>query len=518
MPILKNVLGLDLGSHSVKAVEFQQGLRSVQAVHVHSVARGGDLSLSDLLRRFVHLHQLSTDNVITAVRGDRVSVRRLSLPFSERRKLAQAVPFEVEDALPFDLEDVVLDWHLLHGERHRADVVAAIAPRGEVSALIASLHDAGCDPSTVEAEGLVLANLRGAFELPGNRLIADIGHTKTTFCALSEDGPVAARSFQLGGATLTEAIAQDRTLVPEEAEREKHEHGVFDPVLGRALPKANAVLDQIAGEMVRFVASLEGTLPEPISVVTLIGGTAQLERIDELLADRTGLMVERIGLPREEEGAGLVAGGSPVLYAPAIALALRGTARGTTDFNFRQDEFARRLNLGRYRRDFGSTGVLAAIVLVLALTSFGAGVVLESRGAGDLEDRIAAIYAASFPAEPTPANPVKTLRRAIREAQDRAEFLGVFSGNRSALDLLQEISARVPEELDLVFEELSIDGQTIRIRVIAKSFEAADRLGAELAKFGPFAHTRIGAIETDRLSGGKKFNVTISLAGALDSA
>ncbi len=126
MPILKNVLGLDLGSHSIKAVEFQQGLRSIQAVHVRSVARDEDLSLSDLLRRFVHLHQLSTDNVITAVRGDRVSVRRLSLPFSERRKLAQAVPFEVEDALPFDLEDVVLDWHLLHGERGRGDVVAAI--------------------------------------------------------------------------------------------------------------------------------------------------------------------------------------------------------------------------------------------------------------------------------------------------------------------------------------------------------------------------------------------------------
>ena len=48
-------------------------------------------------------------------------------------------------------------------------------------------------------------------------------------------------------------------------------------------------------------------------------------------------------------------------------------------------------------------------------------------------------------------------------------------------------------------------------RVLAKSFESADRLGAELAKFGPFSQARIGAIETDRKTGGKKFNVTISL-------
>ena len=514
MPILKNVLGLDLGSHSVKAVELQQGLRALEAVNVQAVMRGEELALPELVQRFAHVHQLSTENVVTAVRGDRLSVRRLSLPFSEKRKLAQAVPFEVADALPFELEDVVLDWHLVKGERHRAEVVAAVAPRGEVSELIAALHEAGCDPRTVEAEGLVLANLRGAFELPGNRLIADIGHSKTTFCALSADGPVAARSFAVAGATLTEAIAQDRGLSFEEAEREKLEHGIFDPVLGRPLSKAAGVIELIAGEMVRFAASLESALPDGISEVTLVGGTAQMERIDELLSERTGFSVHRIGLPREEDGRGLVAGGSPVLHAPAIALALRGTTRGSTDLNFRQDEFARRLDLSRYRRDFGSTFVLAGVVLVLALASFGTRAMLTSQSAGDVEAQIASLYGQVFPGEAVPASPVKAMREAVREARDKAEYLGVYSGNRSALDLLQEISSRVPPELELTFEELSIDGQTIRIRAIAKSFEAAERLGTELSAFPLFSQARIGAIETDRITQGKKFNVTIGLAGS----
>ncbi len=50
------------------------------------------------------------------------------------------------------------------------------------------------------------------------------------------------------------------------------------------------------------------------------------------------------------------------------------------------------------------------------------------------------------------------------------------------------------------------------MQVFAKSFEAADRLGADLAKFAPFSRARIGAIETDPQRGGKRFNVTISLA------
>jgi hypothetical protein len=49
------------------------------------------------------------------------------------------------------------------------------------------------------------------------------------------------------------------------------------------------------------------------------------------------------------------------------------------------------------------------------------------------------------------------------------------------------------------------------MRVQAKSFQAADRLGLELGKFGPFASARIGAIDTDVKTGSKRFNVTISL-------
>ena len=115
--------------------------------------------------------------------------------------------------------------------------------------------------------------------------------------------------------------------------------------------------------------------------------------------------------------------------------------------------------------------------------------------------------------KPLPSSALAGLREAVQSANERAEFLGVYRGNLSALDLLAEVSKHIPEDLDIVFEELSIDRQIIRMRVYSKSFEAADRLGAELSKFGPFAQARIGSIETDRKRGGKRIQVTISLAG-----
>lgn len=512
MAILRNVLGLDLGSHCVKAVELAQGFRSVEAEQMRLAPRAGELGVGELVERLVQVHQLRTDNVVTALRGDRLSVRNLSFPFTERRRLAQAVPFEVGDQLPFDLHQVVLDWDVLRSERGRADVIAAVAQRRAVSELIETLREAHCEPRVVEAEGLVLGNLSSVFDLEGHRLLIDLGHHKTTFCLLREGKAVSARSLAVAGLALTEALAQDRGLDAATAERVKCEEGIVDPALGVPGPKVSAVIDQIAGETVRLTAALEPLVPGGVSEVTLLGGTAQLDRIEEMLAERTNLPTARLALPRSEEGMGLVAGGSPLLFAPAVALALRGTPRARTSMNFRQDEFAQRVDLSRYRRDFGSTGVMAAIVAFLALLSFGTGSILEARRASQVEAQVAALYSEAFPGEPVPDNPLAAMREALRDANQRAEFLGVYRGNLSALDLLAEISRRIPADLDLVFEELSIDRQTVRIRVYSKSFEAADRLGAELAKFAPFAQARLGAIETEKRTGAKKFNVTISLA------
>jgi general secretion pathway protein L len=511
LAILKNVLGLDLGSHTLKAVEVEQGLRSLRVVRVHAEPREAEVPLADQVIRMLRVHSFQRENVVTAVRGNRVSVRRLSFPFTEKRRLTQAVPFELEDLVPFDIDEMVLDWELAHRETGRAEVLAALAPRAEVSHLIETLHEADCDARTIECEGLVIANLAGAYGWPGNRLVVDVGHEKTTLCALRDGTAVSARSLGTAGRAFTEAVAAERALSLEDAERDKHARGVAEPGIGAPFPRAGAVIDRLANEIVRFATSLEPLCPEGIGELTLIGGGSQLEHLDVWLSERTGLSCRRIGEPRQDASLELGEAGSAAL-APALALAMRGSGRATTHLNLRQDEFARRADFSRVRRELGPTGILAAVVAGIALVSFSTGAVLESREASRVEQDVAGLYSSAFPGQEIPADPLSAMRQAVSNAEERAEYLGVYRGNMSALDVLTEISRRVPEELEVGFEELSIDKQTIRLRVYATTFEAADRLGSELSKYGPFDQARIGSIETDNRTGGKKFNVTISLA------
>ena len=506
MAILKNVLGLDLGTHTLKAAELAQGLRSLEVVRMHAEPRSPGLPLSEQIDRLLLTHSFSREHVVTAVRGDRVSVRMLDFPFSEKRRLAQAVPFEIEDRVPFDVDRMQVDWDVASSERNRASVISALAPREEVSQLVETLHAARCDARVVEAEGLVLANLGALFPLPEPCLLMDVGHAKTTFCALDGGRALAARSIGLAGLAFTESIAQERGLSLPDAERFKHESGVA------GVARAEELLRRLANEVLRFATAAEPRLRGPVSQIVLLGGGSLLEGLARALTEYSGIPAEPLALPEDDAGLGLAAVGAPGVLAPSLALALRGSARARSGINLRQDEFARRTDFSWLRREFGTTGRLAAGVAVLALLSFAVGAVLEGREAHTVESRAAALYAEAFPGRPIPDSPMTAMREAVREANERAEFLGVYRGNLSALDVLSEISRRIPQDLDVGFEELSIDKQTVRVRVYSKSFEAADRLGAELSKFGPFEQARIGAIETDKRTGIKKFNVTISLA------
>jgi len=520
MAVLKSVLGLDLGSHSLKAVELQQTLRGVEVVQVRSLPRSPDEDPAEQIRQLVRLHRPGIDHVVAAIPGDAVTSRRLAFPFRDKRKLGQAVPFAVEAELPFDLEQVVIGWEIVGGDRNEAEVAATIAPRTEVSRLLELLEQAGCPPRTLEAEGLALGNLAAIFDLPGVRLLADVGHRKTTFCLLVEGQAVASRTVRVGGRHLTEALAVDLGLDPEAAERAKCEQGILGG--SGATPAAQAVLERIAREILLLQGSVEQVTSRAasgrIDEVVLCGGTAQLVGLDAFLTDQTGIPTTRLGYPREGVGAGFVAGGSPILFAPAIALALRGTAQARTRTNFRQDDFALRVDFERLRREFHWTGWLAGACAALGVLSFGLDAWLASSAAQRFERASLALYGEAFPGQPAPDNIIAALRDEVLSANERAAFLGVYSGNLSALDLLGEISRLVPPDLDVVFEELSIDRQTVRMRVFAKSFEAADRLGAELGKFPPFADARIGAIENDPKTGAKRFNVTITLGASKERA
>jgi general secretion pathway protein L len=453
--------------------------------------------------------------VACALPSDKLALHQLEFPFRDRRRLSQTVAFEVEGEIPFDLEDVVVDWQIVGGEGKSSVVASVLAQRRDISQLLDQLAMAQCEPRILEAEGMVLGNLASIFDLSGRRLLVDIGHTRTTLCLMMEGQAVASRCFRVGARHVTEAIAGDLGWSIEDAERWKCEDGIFTQSLDSRAPGALQVLDRIAREIVLSLDSMErilgGMADTQLDCLTLLGGGALLHRIDEYLTGRTGIVAGYLGQPPKEDDAALVAGGDSALFAPALALALRSTARASTRMNFRQDEFSYRTDLTQFvGKDMRGTAVLAGVTALLLGTSVAVSAALESGQAGQLDSEIEQIYSSAMPGTPVPSNPVAAMNNALQSARQRADFLGVYAGNRSALDLLTELSRRIPTSLDVIFEEITIDPKVIRIKASGTNFEAADRVLAELAREAPFEQARITG-ETKKVKDRIVFNVTVSL-------
>lgn len=516
----RSVLGLDVGSHGIKAVELRVSPRSLGAGQFRVHPRiDADAPLDDHLRRFVSMHHLPTDQIVCALPTNQLSTRRLEFPFSDARRLAQAIPFEIEAETPFDLDDLVIDWNVLTAERQQGVVAATLTRKEHAASALDVLQSAGCAPRVLEAEGLVLANLAPVFGLTGTHLVADIGHEKTTFCALIDGKPALARSIPVAGKAMTEALVTELGLSFEDAEQRKCEGGVLGRPGGASSPGILAILDRIAREAVRTLEAAEARHGEgPVAreaKLTLIGGSARLDGIDDLLARRTGLAASRLRMPADAPHADLVEGVDPVLFGPCLALALRLSGESITRINFRQGDLAFRQNFVEiFSRELRPTAALIAVLVAMILVSSVSTIVLQNQRADRNKDAAAQLFAEAFPGRGTPpANPGSALRNELSSAQDRAEFLGLYSGNRSALALLSELSLAIPADLQVRVSEVNIDRNAIRLDVDAEGYEAADRLTAVLSETSPFEGAEVaGSIRTDRKSGGVSFNVTIPLA------
>lgn len=515
----RRVLGLDVGSYSVKAAELRAGLRGVEFVRFEEERLPLDSDPEprrDALVGFLSDRKLPVDFVVAALPSDEGTQRHVTFPFDDARRVARAIPYEVEEEIPIPLEDLVLAHECVATGSGETEVLAVLAPREAVRARLETLRSAGAEPRILEAEGAVLANLSTYLRLgAAPRVVIDIGHRKTTLCLLLLGKPVLLRCIPIAGAQLTAAVARDLDLTFEAAGQHKHASGVFQTETHTPLgPSVAGVLDRLAQELDRSLQSIaRGSLRrfEPVEVL-LIGGSAALPGLATFLSERIGLACDALPVPPGDEGRSLLASVGPDRFANAAALALRAapTAR-VTRLDFRREEFRYTPDLSDLRRALRPTAALAALVLALWIASLGARAFDYARQADALRAQLNAIHAQAFPDAPTPADPLEAIETRVQETRELASHLGVTGNGLSPLEVLARVGERIPESEDTGLTELQIERYSVQARGFAPSFEAVDQIRAELTGVEAFENIRLSDVITDPKRGGKTFNLTIRL-------
>lgn len=304
----KNVVGLDIGSSAVKLVELKErkGGYSLQRVGIEplppeAIVDGSvaDAALAvEAIQRLIERTGVRNDAFATSVSGHSVIVKRIAVPRMTDAELADAIRWEAEQHIPFDIHDVCLDYVVLDDEpaRDTLDVLLVAAKRDKIDDYASLVRQAGRTPVAIDVDVLALQN---AYELiygggaEGVVALIDLGASVTKIQVLADGSPVFWRDIPYGGDQIAERLQSELGLTADEAEAARQGPALDGSAAVAARPLLDAAIEELASEIERaFDLALAAAGPARVERLYLTGGGALDAGLHPVFARRFGVPVE----------------------------------------------------------------------------------------------------------------------------------------------------------------------------------------------------------------------------------
>lgn len=313
----KSLVGIDVGSHAIKAVEITPAGSRFRVLHAGSgdtppgsVKEGVVVepqAVGAAVRGVLAASGIKAGRVVSAVGGQAVIVRELKLPPMSDEELKQAARFEAERYIPYGVKEVNMDFDVIGEtteENQKKVVVLLVAARREiVDKHVQALEAAGLEPFVLDVESFaVMRSLDAQAHTNGQgeaAVFVDLG-AETSDIVITEGGQLRlTRNVNIGGDALTRAIATRLEMEFKSAEQVKEEKGTV-LLEGEPLPDDRTVqslhevmlpiLGDLATEVRRSLDYFQTRWREShVGRVVLSGGTARLANLDRFLSLELGV-------------------------------------------------------------------------------------------------------------------------------------------------------------------------------------------------------------------------------------
>jgi len=323
VPQKNQLVGLDIGSHSVKLVEIADTKKGrilknfgVVGLPKDAIVEGTIKEIEIVASAIKNLYKnlnVKNKNVATSISGFSVIVKKISINRKDESQLESTIQEEAEQYIPFDIADVNLDYEILMGKEQAAtqeedteeqkedsgmmDVMLVAAKKDIIEDYISLIHLAGLNPIILDVDAFALQN---AFEMGQEDAsecyaIVNVGAEELGINAVKDGVSIFTRDSSYGGAQITEAIMSKLDVPYEEAEKIK--------LGGTKLEKEKGVLEEIftsavsnwAQEVKRALDFLSTTYPdETIEKIVLSGGACKIPGFARYLELETGMTVQEL--------------------------------------------------------------------------------------------------------------------------------------------------------------------------------------------------------------------------------
>src|ERR1700753_1883819 len=304
----KQLVGLDIGSSSIKAVELKSTKHGYELVSFgleplaqDTVVDGAIMDaplVAGAISNIFDSHKVKTKNVATAVSGHSVIVKRVSMPLMTEEELFDRIQSEASQHIPFDIADVNLSYQLLEATENQMDVLLVAVKKDKILNHTNVLAQAGKTPMVVDIDAFALQNcFEVNYEPDPSQVVAllNVGASVMNINIIRGWTPLFTRDVSVGGNQYTDALQKELDLSFEDAEKLKMGvtlPSVTDEQKQQILRSVSDILTlEIQKTFDFFRATASG---ENIQRILVAGGTARVPGLLDLLKEEFAMPVEEL--------------------------------------------------------------------------------------------------------------------------------------------------------------------------------------------------------------------------------
>jgi general secretion pathway protein L len=456
----------------------------------------GELSVGEAIAEVMEQAGFHGGPCRVSLGADRFFFRNLSLPFADIKKINKILPFELEETAPVEIEKLLVDAISAPPDNQKTDIIAAMVERDFLADRLSRLLELGLDPEIITVSGVQTA-IRLLELHPPHLILLDIGLRRATMIV-----------------ALNKQIVLIRPLGFDDG-RSRTDFQ-FGENLTEILPcRPEYSLDAYSA----LAASVKQTLlavqiQDPAVPIYLSGPLGQLPGLSAYLEGSIGAEIRMCDLlgqqPFLKASAQVKSRWNPWIMSQALALGMQG-GKGRRGFNFRKDVFARRNSLQYIPFLRSKIGLSAAVMftLICCFLAFNyiSGKIEEKR----LAAQIRTIFSETLPEVSRIVEPVQQLQAEIK----RLKAGGQRSGNEyKVLDLLAEISERIPASSRARLSLLVVDDKGVRLKGVTDTFNTVDTIKRGLEKSSLFHSVTISSANLAPKGDEVHFEIKIQLSGS----
>ena len=326
-PKKSQLVGLDIGSHSVKLVEIDDSKKGmilnnfgVIGLPKDAIVEGSVKEMELVASAIKNLYKnlkVRNKNVATSISGFSVIVKKINIERRAESELESSIQEEAEQYIPFDISDVNLDYEILEskkevevaeeGEKEEGEGEPEVEDRGMMDVmLVAAKKDiiddyeslislAGLNPVVMDVDAFALQNALelSTGDISGCYAIVSVGAEELGINAIKDGVSIFTRDSSYGGTQITEAIMSKFDVPYEEAEKIKLGGTKVDKDKGALEEIFTSVVSGWVQEINRALDFLSTTYPdETIEKIFVSGGACRLPGFQKYLEMETNIPVE----------------------------------------------------------------------------------------------------------------------------------------------------------------------------------------------------------------------------------